>query len=152
MVGPYSEKSIFNTMVRHPRLFKRWVPFGTAMLYAKLPTRDRELLILRTAFRCECNYEWSEHKVIAAGAGISAEEISMIERGPADAGWQPFDAALVRSVDELLDDNSISDSTWRILAERYDERLLIEVPMVVGHYYTTALMLNTLRVPLDPAG
>lgn len=149
MVGPFSEKSIFNTMVRHPRLFKRWVPFGTAMLYAKLPTRDRELLILRTALRCGCGYEWNEHTEIAATAGIEATEIAMVEAGPGDARWQPFDAALVRSVDELLDDHCISDATWQTLAERYDERLLIEVAMVVGHYYTTGLMLNTLRVPLD---
>ena len=42
-VGPFADRNIFTTMVRHPRLYKRWVPYGTAMLYSKLPARDREL-------------------------------------------------------------------------------------------------------------
>jgi alkylhydroperoxidase family enzyme len=149
MVGPYAEHNIFTTMVRHPRLYKRWVPFGTAMLYARLPARDRELLILRTSYRCGCAYEWTQHKEIAPEAGISAREIELVQKGPDQAEWSPFDAALVGAVDELLDENLISDATWQTLTERYDERLLIEVPMVVGHYYALGLTLNSLRVPLE---
>ncbi len=35
--------NIFTTLVRHPRLFRRWLPFGGVLLTGKLPARDREL-------------------------------------------------------------------------------------------------------------
>lgn len=145
-VGPFAENNLFTTMVHHPRLFKRWVPFGTAMLYARLPARDKELLILRTSHRCGSAYEWEQHQAVAADAGITEAEIEQVLRGAEDGGWSPFDAALVRAVDEMLDDHVISDRTWATLAERYDERLLIEIPMIVGHYLALGMTLNSLGI------
>ncbi|MBO0729806.1 MAG: carboxymuconolactone decarboxylase family protein [Acidimicrobiaceae bacterium] len=149
--GPYGGNNVFTTMVRHPRLYKRWLPWGTAMLYARLPARDRELLILRTAHRCGSVYEWTQHVEIAAAASISDAEIQHVQAGPSHADWSAFDAALLRAVDELLDEHTISDRTWQTLADRYDESLLIEVPMVVGHYFTMALTFNALGVQPESA-
>jgi 4-carboxymuconolactone decarboxylase len=149
-VGPFADNHVFTTMVRHPRLFKRWVPYGTAMLYARLPARDRELLILRTSHRCRCAYEWAHHCEAAPTVGITEAEINLVKRGPDEDAWAPFDAALVRAVDELLDHHLIGDATWATLAERYDESLLIEVLMVIGHYLALAGTLNSLRVQLEP--
>ena len=49
---------------------KRWLVFGNHVL-AKitLPPRDRELLILRTGWRCRAPYEWGQHVVIARAVG-----------------------------------------------------------------------------------
>jgi 4-carboxymuconolactone decarboxylase len=147
--GPYAENNIFTTMVRHRRLYKRWLPYGTAMLYAKLPPRDRELLILRTAHRCHSDYEWIQHSRIAPDVGLTAAEVEQVRMAPGDGEWSDFDANLLRAVDELIDEHMISDPTWNTLAERYDDYLLIEVPMVVGHYFTVGLTLNTLGVQLE---
>lgn len=149
MAGPFGGLNIFATMVRHPRLYKRWLPFGTAMLYAHLPPRDRELLILRTAYRCECIYEASQHEAIADGVGLSSADVERIRQGDY-AGLTPHDAALVRAVDELIDEHRISEPTWQTLAATLDESLLIEVPMVVGHYFTLGLTLNAMGVLPDP--
>ncbi|HEX5050362.1 MAG TPA: hypothetical protein VFZ65_01190 [Planctomycetota bacterium] len=54
MVGDFRNNNIFLTLVRHPRAYKRLVPWGTVMLFGTIPPRDRELLILRTAHRCGC--------------------------------------------------------------------------------------------------
>jgi alkylhydroperoxidase family enzyme len=144
--GPFAELNIFTTMVRHRRLYKRWLPYGTAMLYARLPPRDRELLILRTAHRCESDYEWIQHSRIGPDAGLSEAEVEQVRMAPGDGNWSDFDASLLRAVDELIDEHMISDATWNTLAERYDDSLLMEVPMVVGHYFTVGLTLNTLGV------
>ena len=141
--------NIFATLVRHPGLFRRWLPLGGKLLAGKLPPRDRELLILRTAVMCQADYEWGQHRLIAASVGISEKEIARVRSGPDAAGWAPFDATLLRAVDELHRDSRIGDATWEALAARYDERQLIEVPMVVGHYHMVAFTLNSLGVPLE---
>jgi 4-carboxymuconolactone decarboxylase len=149
MVGDLADLNFFATMVRHPRLFKRWVPYGAVLLRGSLPAHDRELLILRTAHHCACDYEWGHHEVIAADGGFSAEQIAGVREGPDWSGWSPFERALLRAADELHEEQRISDATWATLAGQYDERLLIEVPMLVGHYHSVAFTLNSLRVQLE---
>jgi 4-carboxymuconolactone decarboxylase len=142
--------NIFTTLVRHPGLFRRWLPFGGKLLVGKLPARDRELMILRTGWNCHADYEWAQHVTIARRAGLSDEEITRVKEGPDAAGWDPFDATLLRAADELHRDSVLSDATWAALEERYDERQLIEVPMLVGHYHMVAYALNSLGVQVEP--
>jgi 4-carboxymuconolactone decarboxylase len=146
--------NLFATLVRHPGLFRRWLPFAGKLLAGRLPARDRELLILRTAWHCGSHYEWGQHVRIAADAGVTAEEIERLQvADAADApGWVPFDAVLVRAADELHDQGYLGDAAWAALAERYDERQLIEVPMLVGHYHLLAFTLNSLGVQLEETG
>jgi alkylhydroperoxidase family enzyme len=142
--------NIFDTLVRHPGLFRKWLPFGGKLLSGKLPARERELLILRTGWRCQAEYEWGQHVVIGKAAGITDEEVERVKAGPDDPGWDPFDATLLRAADELHDDACITDATWAALAERYDDRQLVEVTMVVGQYHLVSFFLNSAGVQREP--
>lgn len=141
---------IFSTLVRHPGLFRKWLPFGGKLMAGKLPARDRELLILRTGWNCTSDYEWGQHVLIGRQAGLTDEEIERVKQGPDAPGWDAFDATLLRAADELHHDHRVGDDSWAALAERYDERQLVEVPMLVGHYHLVAFTLNTLRVQREP--
>lgn len=138
--------NVFGTLVRHPGLFRHWLPFAGKLLVGKIPARDRELLILRTAWRCQSVYEWGQHTLIARQCGLDDEEISRVKQGPTARGWSQEDAALLAAVDELHDHSRITDVTWARLADRYDERQLLEVPMLVGHYHMLAFALNSAGV------
>lgn len=141
--------NIFTTLVRHPGLYRRWAPFAGKLLRgSKLSARDRELVILRTAFRCGSEYEWGQHVAIGREAGLTDEEMRNIAAGP-DAGWSAHDAAKLRAVDELRDDHRISDATWTTLAATYDEEQLIELPMLSGHYAMLAGALSSFGVQPD---
>ena len=142
--------NIFTTLVRHPGLFRRWLPFGGKLLAGKLRARDRELLILRTGWLCRSPYEWGQHVLISRTVGITDDEIERVKAGPDAPGWSEDDATLLRAVDELHRDHVIGDATWAALSARYDERQLIEVPMVVGHYHLVAMTLNSLGVQREP--
>lgn len=142
--------NIFATLVRHPGLFRKWLPFGGKLLSGKLPARERELLILRTGWNCGADYEWGQHVVLARQAGVTDDEIARLKDGPDHPGWEPFDATLLRAADELHTGSCIGDETWTALSERYDEKQLIEVPMLVGHYHMVAFSLNTLGVQREP--
>ena len=145
--GDGPQLNIFLTMARAPGLMRKWMPFGGKLLAGgKLSPRDRELIILRTAFRSGARYEWAQHVTIAGTAGLTTEEIRRAASGPDAAGWSAADASLLRAVDELHDDHRISDGTWNALADRYDTQQLIEIPMLSGHYAMLAGMLNSLGV------
>ncbi len=143
-----SEANIFTTLVRAEGLVRRWLPFGGKLLNGKLPARDRELLILRTASNCRAEYEWAQHVVLARAAGVSDAEIARVPAGP-EAGWGERDRVLLDAADELHAKWCVSEATWQSLAGFYDEQQLIELPMLVGHYHMVAMTLNTLGVALD---
>ena len=137
---------IFSTLARHPKLTKAWMRFGGRLLAGELPARDRELLVLRTGWRCQSVYEWGQHVAIGRRAGITEDEFVRIAAGPDAPGWSAWDALLLRAADELHDDACLCDATWAALAERYDEHQMIEVPMLVGQYHLVSFTLNSLGV------
>jgi len=143
--------NIFRTLIRHPKLFKRWLVFANHVLFkSTIPARDREILILRTGWRCRAEYEWGQHVVIGRAVGLTDAEILRITEGPDAPGWEPFDATLVRAADELHDDDFISDATWAALGERYSTQQLMDAVFTVGQYTLVSMALNSFGVQLDP--
>jgi alkylhydroperoxidase family enzyme len=143
--------NIFATLAHHPGLLRRWLVFGNHVLgKSTLPPRQRELLILRTGWRCRAEYEWAQHAVIARASDVTDEEIRRVADGPDAPGWSELEAALLRAADELHDDSFIGDATWAILARHLGTAELIDVVFTVGQYTLVSMALNTLGVALDP--
>jgi alkylhydroperoxidase family enzyme len=142
--------NIFRTLVRHPKLLKRWMVFGNHVLHkSSLDPREREIVILRIGWLCRSEYEWGQHVAIGKSCGLTDGDLARIQAGPGAAGLDPFDALLLQATDELHSDAMISEATWRRLAERYDTRQLIDLIFTVGQYNLVSMALNTLGVPLD---
>ena len=140
--------NIFLTLANHPGLMRRFMPFGGKLLMkGKLPARQRELVILRTAWLCRSDYEWGQHARIGREAGLTDEELPRI---PTGAGWSDTDALLLRATDELAGDHRLSDDTWAALAARFDDQQLIELTLLVGSYAMVAGMLNSVGVEREP--
>lgn len=145
--------NVFTTLARNPGLLAAWEPFaGEILLRGALPARDRELLVLRTAWNCRASYIWGQHAGNHGPAsGMSEAEIARVADGPAEPGWSAWDATLLRAADELHADATLEQATWDALAGRYGERELIELTMLVGEYHLMAFALNSLGVQ-DEAG
>ncbi len=145
-----SPLNIFSTLAHHPSLLRRWLVFATHVLAKNsLTPRDRELLILRTGWRCRSQYEFSQHAVIALRCEISADEMQRTKLAVADGAWSDDDAALLNAADELHDEACISDGTWRRLAARLTDQQLLDVIFTVGNYHIVSFALNSCGVQLD---
>ena len=142
--------NVFGTMLHHPGLFRRWLPFANHILgKSTISIRDREVLILRTAWVVQSEYEWGQHVVIARNAGMSEDEIAMARTGSGTAGIDERDRLLLTATDELLDDAFVSDATWAGLTEYYDTRQLMDMVFTVGQYNMLAMGLNSFGVERD---
>ena len=144
--GSGPTENIFRTLVRHPGLFRRWMPFGGKLLNGKLPAREREIAILRVGWLCQAEYEWGQHVPIGKRAGLTDDEIARIPAGPSAPEWSDLDRAILTATDELHRDSCITDGTWARLAEDLDEKQLVELVMVVGHYHLVSMTLNSLGI------
>ena len=150
-IGSSGTENTFNTLVRHPKLLRQWMPFTVALaVNGALPPRLRELAILRTGWLCRAEYEWGQHAVLARKVGVSDEEIARVKRRSEAEGWTELEAAVLRAADELHSGACITDDTWAVLAAHLDEQQLIEVPMLVGQYHIVSFILNTLGIQREP--
>jgi alkylhydroperoxidase family enzyme len=142
---------VFQTCLRNVELCRNWMAFTNYILSdrSSITTRDRELLILRTGYLCQSDYEWAQHAALGLRIGLTQEELTRITRGPDAAGWSMADATLLRAADELHRDQHISDATWTRLRERYDERQMMDIIFTVGQYTIVSMYLNSAGVQLE---
>ncbi len=142
--------NIFTTLGRHRGLLRRFLFYNAGMMPGgKLGRQETELVILRVAHLCDSAYERDHHERIGRSVGLSAEEIARVAAGPDADGWTPLQAALLRATDELTADHCIADATWAQLRPELDDRQLIELCLLAGHYAALAGTLNSLGVQLD---
>lgn len=141
---------LFLTMGRARGLFRGWLHFASRLMpFGRLPRRDTELLILRVAHLRSCTYEFDHHVHLGKRAGVGAAEVERVVAGPDAEGWTAREQALLATADALVADGDLDDRTWDALRRHLDERLAIEVVLLVAHYGMLATFLNTLRVQPD---
>ena len=150
---PESARSfhIFRTMAHAPDALTAFLAWGNYVLSSanSLAPRERELAILRVGYLCRAGYEWAQHRVIGLGAGLTADEIEAIKRGPDSSTWGPLDRAILQACDELVQRHHIADATWSALASLGD-RGRMDLVFTVGQYTQVSMLLNSFGVQLDP--
>ena len=140
--------NIFATLGRHRRLFLPWLFFaGRLMPGGKLPRQDTELLILRTASNCGCEYERGHHVRLGRRAGLTDEQIEQTaQHEPSKTAFTERQRNLLTAADELHKSRALTERTWQQLRPLLSDAELIELCMLVGHYEMLAMTLNTLQV------
>ncbi len=143
--------NVLTTLMRHPGLAGPFLTYNAVLLNEPaVEPRQREIMILRVAWRTRSTYEWAQHVRMAQSCGVTTDEIDAIPRGADADVWSPLEADLLRATDELLGHYHIDDHTWARLSEHLDERQLMEVAFVVGTYACLAMAFNSFGLELDP--
>jgi 4-carboxymuconolactone decarboxylase len=138
------------TYLNHPALAEHVLPYEHyASNDSTLPPRHRALLALRTAWLTRSNYLWAHKAAAARRAGITSVELRRIAQGPDAAGWEAFEATLLRAADELHVDSFISDATWQTLSARFNTNQLVDVIDGVGAFTMHAGAINSLGVEIE---
>ncbi len=142
--------AVLGMLAHHPELTHAWNVFNGHVLFAStIEPRERELLVLRTAAVRGASYEWAQHVVQGADAGLSADEVARVIVGPDALGWDALDRALLVAVDELIADARIGDATWATLSAAFDTRQMMDIIFTVGAYELLAMMMRTAGIQLD---
>jgi 4-carboxymuconolactone decarboxylase len=139
-------------------LFARHVPLSETFLrftdlfagaQSTLDPKDRELLILRVAWRTRSGYEWHQHRRMGGEEGLTAAQLEAVPGGPDAAVWSDRERALLSAVDEMLDRHAVGDETWDRLAAAYEPSQLLELLFVIGGYLCLATVLNSIGLRGD---
>jgi 4-carboxymuconolactone decarboxylase len=141
--------NVLGTLLHHPRLAGPFLAYNNVLLQTPaLEPRQRELVVLRVAWRTRSRYEWVQHARLAARLDVTDDEIAAIADGPS-VEWAPLERDLLAATDQLVDGYRVDDETWRRLAGQLDEPRLVELVFVVGTYVGLAMAFNSFGLQVD---
>ena len=144
--------NLFRTALRAPAAMRGLLGWGNYIQSKAndLAPREKELVVLRTAFLCRAGYSWARHQDLALQAGLAAEEIQRVKAGPSAAGWSEADRALLQACDELHTGQFVGRAAWADLRHHFSDKQCMDVVFTAGHYTQTCMILNTFGVQPEP--
>ena len=146
-----ASRSAFRMLANHPDLVKH--VYGLLVMLSsrnKMPTRLRELIIMRLAWRAGSDYAWFQHHRIATQAGITPEEIVAVRDWPKSDLFGPAERAVLAAADDTCQQGKISDAVWAECARELKEpAVLVEMVVAIGNWTMFAQLLNSLEVDIE---
>ena len=137
------------TLIRVPALADRVFPFMRYLTHdSTLSPRHRAILNLRTAWLTQSASLWATDASRAGESGLTDEEVRRVAEGPAE-GWSEFEAVLLGLTDELFQNSSVTDETWRALSAQYDVYSMVDAVMTVSETTSHAILFNSLGIQPD---
>lgn len=148
--GTQRNLNVFEGLARLGVIFFPYILFLSQILMrGRIARVDKELIILRVAWRMGCIYEWGHHVHMAGELGISDSVIQSIAQEH-HADWDSRLATFTQATDELVTLRTLSNDTWAALRRELSEDQAVEFCMLVGHYVMVAGLINTLGICIEP--
>jgi 4-carboxymuconolactone decarboxylase len=146
-----SRSNTMMTLARHPKLATASLDFGKYVLVeSELTARQRELIVLRVAWRYGSEHQWTHHVLSGRKIGLTDAEFAALQLSDPASLWPEEEQALICMVDQLCDAGQIEDKTWETLATHHDERTLIDMLYAIGLFTTNAWAFNAMGIELEP--
>ena len=141
----------FVALIRSPEFMSRLQKTGEYLRFnSSLPAKLNEFVILMTSRKWTQNYEWNAHQPLALKAGLRPEAVEAIALGRRPAGMAEDEEIVYDFCTELMQNQSVSDATYRRAVEKFGEQGVIDMIGVSGYYTMLAMILNVARTPLPP--
>jgi len=147
-----ASRSAFRTLAHHPELARH--VFGLLSQLAsrnKLPSRLRELMIMRIGWTTASEYEWFQHYRIATKeTGITDAEIVALREWKSSNLFSAADRAVLAAVDDTRERGEISEEVWARCQQLFKEpAVLVEMVVMIGNWMLFSQLLKTLRIPIE---
>lgn len=142
-----SRSNVMMVMANHPELAMRALDMGRYVLTeSTLSERQRELIVLRIAWRFDCEHQWVHHCISARRIGFTEDELAAMASDSFQAIADPLERAIVQASDELSRGGKIGDATWDALAERLDTHGLMDVIYSIGFFAMNAWAMGAMQL------
>jgi len=146
MLGGFAGKlNVYRVMAHHPALLRAWAPLRAHIVTdSALGAERSEVVILRTAYRFDSEYEWAHHVSRARKLGFSEARIAAL-RGMPDGE----DGLIALAVDALLEERCLPEALEKALAAAIGRKAVFDLIATVGFYSVLGYLLMTYDTPVD---
>jgi 4-carboxymuconolactone decarboxylase len=143
VVGP------LRAALHRPELADKWQQLGELLRYRiSLPPAVREIAILVTARRWNCQVEWFMHAIAAKQSGVPADVIEDIRQGRRPSGADEKALAVHDFSAELTVRGTVGQSIYDRIRRDWGDVGVVELTALIGYYTMVAMTLNAHEIPL----
>lgn len=143
--------NLYRALAHAPRLLEAWIDFAWALRErCNTPRVLRELMILRTAQRMLSQYEWHQHRDMAAEAGVDEHRVAELAMWRTSDAFTEAERAALALTDALVDGH-VPDEVNAAVDEHFDPQARVELTLTASFYCAVPRVLDALRVPVEEA-
>jgi 4-carboxymuconolactone decarboxylase len=152
ILGSDVTATLLRAIFHAPPFAQAFVKLGvTTMSSLELAPLEREIVMLRSAFRYSAPYVWGMHEGVATKLGLSSEKLAAVRTPLGNDGiLDRREVTLVKLVDALCDSAPTTREAIQSAKEFWSTRELIEIIGVHGVAYIIAKITVPLEIELDP--
>ncbi len=141
--------NLYRALAHAPRLLEAWIDFAWALReHCDTPRRLRELVILRTAQCMLSQYEWHQHRLMAAEAGVDEHQVAELAMWRTSPAFSDAERAALALTDALVD-GYVPDRVNATLDEHFGPQARVELTLTAAFYCAVPRLLDGLRVPVE---
>jgi uncharacterized peroxidase-related enzyme len=145
--------NMFRTLAHRPQILQTAIAHMEAILTTgTLPTRLKELAIVRTSQLNGCDYCLASHTQICLRLGWTQEQIDGIADFVGSDLFTPAEKAALRLAEQMTNNSAgVTDSEFASLREFYEEGELVELMAAIGLFNYFNRFNNVLQLePTQP--
>ena len=137
------------TVAHSPDGLRSFAAFGAYCRYGtELTERQRELAIL-VALR-DVRYGWQHHAPLARAAGLTEEQILLVQEGRAPRDLDPAEFALCEFSHEITACRRVPPRIEEAIHACFSPRQIVDIVLLTCYYMATAAMVIALDVQIEP--
>lgn len=146
-----SRSNSLMVIAHHPELALASLPLGKYLLVdSSLTERQKELIVLRVAWRYQSEYQWVQHVFTGRKIGMTDAEFEALqcEDIPCSA-FPPEEVALIGAIDQLGRSGRIDDGNWATLSASMSQRQIMEFLYATGMFAMNAWAFGAMGVQVE---
>jgi uncharacterized peroxidase-related enzyme len=126
--------NMFRVMAHRPEIFATMqAHFGAVLNTGTVPTKLKELIIVRTSQVNETPYCLASHTILARNLGWTQDQLTRLAEWPMRADFTPAEKAALRLAETVTRDaHAVSDEQFAELRSFYDEGEIVELLCAIG--------------------
>ena len=141
--------NLYRALAHAPRLLEAWIDFAWALReHCDTPRRLRELVILRTAQCMLLQYEWNQHRLMAAEAGVDEHQVAELPMWRTSPAFDDAERAALALTDTLVE-GRVPDEVNATVNEHFGPQARVELTLTAAFYCAVPRLLDALRVPVE---
>ena len=145
--------NMFRVMAHRPEIFATMqAHFGAVLSTGTVPTKLKELIIVRTSQVNETPYCLASHTILARNLGWTDDQLTHLADWPSRADFTPAEKAALRLAETVTrNPRAVSDEQFAELRGFYSEGEIVELLCAIGLFNYFNRFNNALRLePTKP--
>ncbi|WP_439590261.1 carboxymuconolactone decarboxylase family protein [Hydrogenophaga sp.] len=140
LIGP------FKVLLHAPELESRIHRIGEYLRFeCSLPKDVIELVVLYTATRWKCHFEWVIHSEIGRKYGLNETTLDALHSGSEPENMTEQQSAAWHFAHDVHRTGEASDASFAAANQLFGRQGVLELLALCGYYSTLAMILNTAR-------